>query len=216
MKKKSHLNKNFIVFGPGGRCGSHLVEVTLKNLFGVAHTHTIGPFTMLPNGWIFHTNGTTDLLEMHSAIRNSVTLVHCVRKNYFNVAISLLVAEISDEWTAYTSKTVEPFVVDTVRFQTLINDFQYYHTITIPRDILPLFNNLITIEFEDLISSAIPEKYMADQLGMDYDVNKHYQQSDHYSSSNKNTRIYKDLILNWDELVDIYKVFSADHHTHTQ
>ena len=121
----SHLHKNFIVFGPGGRCGSHWVEATLKNLFGVAHTHTIGPFTMLPNGWIFHTNGSVaDLLEMHSAIRNSVTLVHCVRKNYFNGVISFLVAEISDEWTAYTSKTVEPFVVDTVRFQTLINDFQ--------------------------------------------------------------------------------------------
>jgi hypothetical protein len=206
-----YLHKNFIVFGPGGRCGSHWVETTLKNLFGVAHTHTIGPFTMLPNGWIFHTNGsTTDLLEMHSAIRNSTTLIYCVRKNYFNSVISFLVAEITDEWNAYTSKTVEPFVVDTVRFQTLINDFQYDQTITIPRDILPLFNNLITIEFEDLISSAIPEKYVADQLGIDYDLN--YQQSDSVSS-NKNTRNYKELILNWDELVDIYKVFSAGHHT---
>ena len=206
-----YLHKNFIVFGPGGRCGSHWVETTLKNIVGA--THTIGSFTMLSTGWIYHTNGKIDLLEMPSAIKNSATLVYCVRKNYFNGVISFLVAEITDEWNAYTSKTVEPFVVDTVRFQTLINDFQYYQTTEIPRDILPLFNNLITIEFEDLISCAIPEKYMADQLGIDYDVNKNYQQSDYYISSNKNTRNYKELILNWDELVDIYKVFSAGRHT---
>ena len=204
-------NKNFIVFGPGGRCGSHWVAIMLKN-FCSAMTYTVGPVTLLPTGWIYHTNGKDHLLEMPSEIRNSATLVYCVRKNYFDVAISLLVAEISDEWYFYTSKTVDPFVVDTVRFRTLIRDLQYYHTIEIPENILPLFNNLITIEFDNLISSAIPEKYMADQLGIDYDVDKNYYESD--SASNyKNTRIYKDLILNWDELVDIYKVFSADHHT---
>jgi hypothetical protein len=61
--------------------------------------------------------------------------------------------------------------------------------------------------------AEIPEKYIADQLGMDYDTNKNYGQLG--SVSNKNSRSYKDLILNWDELVDIYKVFSADHCTHT-
>ena len=203
----SHLQKNFIVFGPGGRCGSHWVETTLKNLFGV--THTIDGFTPLPNGWILHTNGPTDLLGMSSDIKNSATVIYCVRKNYFDVVISFLIAEITDEWSAYTSKTVEPFVVDTVRFQKLIKDLYYLQTVEIPNDILPLFTDYVTIDYDNLISSAIPEKYMADQLGIDYDVNKHYQQS----SSNKNTRIYKDLILNWDELVDIYKVFSADHHT---
>ena len=205
-----HLNKNFIVFGPSGRCGSHWVETMLKNLVGAPHT--VGPLTLLPTGWIYHTNGKADLLEMPSEIKNSATLVHCVRKNHFDVVISFLVAEITGEWFHYTSKTVEPFVVDTVRFQTLIDDLQYFQTKEIPEDILPLFNNLITIDFDNLISSAIPEKYVADQLSIDYDVNKNYQQSNPVSS-NKNTRNYKELILNWNELVDIYKVFSADHHT---
>jgi len=196
------------VFGPGGRCGSHWVETTLKNIVGA--THTIGTFTMLSTGWIYHTNGKDDLLEMPSEIKNSATLVYCVRKNYFEVAISFLVAEITDEWFHYTSKTVEPFVVDTARFKTLLNDIHRYRTKEILEDILPLFTNLVTIDYDRLISSAIPEKYIADQLGIDYDLN--YQQSDSVLS-NKNTRNYKELILNWDELVDIYKVFSAGHHT---
>ena len=203
-----YLHKNFIVFGPGGRCGSHWVETTLKNIVGA--THTIGTFTMLSTGWIYHTNGKDDLLEMPSEIKNSATLVYCVRKNYFEVAISFLVAEITDEWFHYTSKTVEPFVVDTARFKTLLNDIHRYRTKEILEDILPLFTNLVTIDYDRLISSAIPEKYIADQLGIDYDLN--YQQSDSVLS-NKNTRNYKELILNWDELVDIYKVFSAGHHT---
>ena len=203
----SCLHKNFIVFGPGGRCGSHWVEATLKNLFGA--THTVDSFTPLTTGWIYHTNGTTGLLEMPSEIRNSATLIYCVRKNYFDVAISFLVAEITDEWFTYTSKTVEPFVVNTVRFQTLINELQYFQTKEIPTNILPLFNNLITIDFDNLISSVIPEKYIADQLGIDYDVDKNYYQLDSVSS-NKNTRNYKELILNWDELVDIYQNYLID------
>lgn len=199
----SHLHKNFIVFGPGGRCGSHWVEAMLKNLFGA--THTVDSFTPLTTGWIYHTNGTTGLLEMPSEIRNSATLIYCVRKNYFDVAISFLVAEITDEWFTYTSKTVEPFVVNTVRFQTLINELQYFQTKEIPTNILPLFNNLITIDFDNLISSVIPEKYIADQLGIDYDVDKNYYQLDSVSS-NKNTRNYKELILNWDELVDSTRI----------
>jgi len=201
-----HLQKNFIVFGPGGRCGSHWVEALLKNLFGA--THTVDFFTPLSNGWIYHTNDIGDLLEIPIEIKNSATLIYCVRKNYFDVIISFFVAEITNEWYFYTSKTVEPFVVDAARFKTLIDELHCIRTKEVPENVLPLFNNSVTIDFDNLISAVIPEKYIADQLGIDYDVNKNYCQPWY-----KNTRNYKDLILNWDELVDIYKVFSADHHT---
>ena len=207
----THLHKNFIVFGPSGRCGSHWVETMLKNLCS-AITHTVGPLTLLPTGWIYHTNGKDDLLEMPSEIKNSATLVHCVRKNHFDVVISFLVAEITDEWFHYTSKTVEPFVVDTVKFCTLIDDLYYYQTKEVPEDILPLFTNLVTIDFDHLISAAIPEKYIADRLGIDYDADKNYGLPGS-AQRHKNPRNYKELIRNWDELVDIYKVFSAGHHT---
>jgi hypothetical protein len=197
--------KNFVVFGPGGRCGSHWVETILINLLGVKHT--VDSFTMLPTGWIYHTNREADVLELPSEIKNSVTLVYCDRKNYFDVAVSKMVAEISDEWFFYTSKTIEPFVADTARFEWLINDLHYVRTKKVPADILPLFTNLVSIDYDRLISSEIPEKYIADRLGIDYDANKNYSQTDS-EPSNKNTRNYKDLILNWDELVDIYKVFS--------
>jgi hypothetical protein len=193
------------VFGPAGRCGSHWVESLLKNLLGV--WHTVGPFTPTSTGWIYHTNGTKEILGMPSELINSITLIYCVRKNHFDVAISFFVAEITGEWFDYTNKTVEPFVVDTVRFRTLINDLYYKQTIEVPQDILPLFDNLITIDFEKLVSSAIPEKYLADQLGIDYDANKNYYRTD----KNKNIRNYKELVLNWDELVGIYKSFTDDH-----
>lgn len=201
-------NSNFIVFGPGGRCGSHWVCTLIKNIFTPAIQ--LAEHTFFATGWIFHTNGLTDLLEMPSELRNSTTLIYCVRHNYFDTVISFLVAEITNEWHLYTSKSVEPFVVDPVRFQTLIDDLQYYHT-TIKRNILPLFNNLITIEFDTLINSDIPLKYVADQLGIDHDRN--YQQSNSILS-NKNTRNYKELILNWTELVTIYEIFLMKRHTH--
>jgi hypothetical protein len=197
--------KNFVVFGPGGRCGSHWVETILINLLGVKHT--VDSVTMLPMGWIYHTNRDTDILEMPSEIRNLTTLIYCVRKNYFDVAISKLVAGISDEWYFYTSKKVEPFVADTARFTLLINDLQYIATKRVPENILPLFNNQIVIDYDNLIRTEIPEAYVADLLGIDYVINEN-----NYQPSNKNTRNYKDLILNWDELVDIYNVFLADHH----
>jgi len=206
----THLHNNFVVFGPGGRCGSHWVETLLKNILGVTHT-MLGSFTPLTTGWIYHTNGEADLLDMSSELRNSITLVYCVRKNYFDVAISFLVAENTGEWYHYTDKTVEPFVVDTVRFRNLINDLHYMRTKQVPKDILPLFTNSVTIDYDQLISSAIPEKYIADQLGMNSDANNYGQPGP--TPSNKNLRNYKDLILNWDELVDIYKVFSADNDT---
>ena len=205
----TRLQNNFVVFGPGGRCGSHWVETLLKNLFDV--TYTVRNFTPLLSGWIYHTNDMPDILSMPSEIKNSVTLVYCVRKNIFDVAISFLVAENTDEWYFYTSKTVEPFVVDTVRFQKLIKDLYYLQTVEIPNNILPLFTDYVTIDYDRLISSAIPEKYIADQLGIDYDANKNYGQPGSASSA-KNTRNYKDLILNWDELVDIYKTFSWSSH----
>jgi hypothetical protein len=102
-----------------------------------------------------------------------------------------------------------------VRFQKLIKDLYCLQTVEILNDILPLFTDYVTIDYDRLISSAIPEKYIADQLGIDYDANKNYGQPGSASSA-KNTRNYKDLILNWDELVDIYKVFSADYHTHNK
>ena len=205
----SDLQNNFVVFGPSGRCGSHWVETMLRNIFNVSYS--VGPFTPMPTGWIYHTNGKADLLKMPSEIKNSATLVYCVRKNYFDVTISFLVAEITHEWHFYTKKTVEPFVVDTVRFETFINELHYHQTTVIPRDILPLFNNLIVIDFDHMTSASIPEKYIADKLGIDYATNKNYYQPGS-APINKNTRNYKDLILNWDELVDIYKIFSVDHH----
>jgi hypothetical protein len=205
----SHLKNNFVVFGPGGRCGSHWVETLLKNLLGVWCTYD--SFTPTPTGWIYHTNREEDLLEMPSEIRDSVTLVYCVRKNYFDVAVSKMMAEISDEWFHYTNKTIEPFVADTARFKWLIDDLQSLETKRVPENILPLFNNPITIVFDNLIKAEIPEKYVADQLGIDYVVD-----DKHCQPSYKNTRNYKDLILNWDELVDIYAVFLTDHHAQSK
>jgi hypothetical protein len=134
-----------------------------------------------------------------------------VRKNHFDVAVSKLIAELSDEWFNYTNKTIEPFVADTGRFKWLIDDLQWIETKRVPEDILPLFNHSVVIDFDHLISSAIPEKYIADQLGIDYDANKNSGQTN-FVPSYKNTRNYKDLILNWDELVDLYNVFLVDHH----
>jgi predicted phosphatase len=201
-----HSHKNFVVFGPNGRCGSHWVESILQNFYGATLVPP-GPFSASPTGWIYHTNGMHDLAEMPREIRNSATLVYCYRKNYFDAAISFSVAEITGEWHHYTSKTVEPFIINCDKFTQFINTLHDHTTKIIPEKILPLFDRVIHIDFDSLVSAVIPEKYVADQLDIDYVANENYCRTD----KNKNTRNYKELVLNWDELVGIYKSFTDDH-----
>lgn len=200
--------ENFIIYGPG-RTGSHWVESIMIGL--LAPTVPLAPtavirylgYSLLPNGWIYHTNNLQELLEMPEKIRDCATLIVCERKNYFATAISNVVARHTDEWYHYTDKPVAPFHVDPKNFTHILGWLGESHQ-SIRSDLMPAYNRMIFIDYDSLTSTAVPEKYIAEQLKIEYSPNPIYQ------VSLKNPRNYKELILNWDQLVDIYQNYLVD------
>ena len=141
---------------------------------------------------------------MPREIRDSVTLVVCDRSNYFDVAVSYEVAKHTDEFFTYTNTLVAPFSVDPDDFTNLLHGLHITHQL-VDSEVIPRYNSVIRIDYNSLAAAAVPEKYVADQLGIDYTVNSEYTHQ-----SVKNPRNYKDLILNWEELYQLYQEWLVD------
>jgi LPS sulfotransferase NodH len=193
MKKQ----RNYIIYGPG-RTGSHWVELMLIKLFTPPPVFRNMNCTFFPNGWMYHTNQIQELLEMPDKIRDCTTLIVCERKDYFATAISHVAALQTDEWHHYTDKPVAPFHVDPTNFKHILQWLGESHQ-TVRSDLMPAYNRMIFIDFDSLNSAAVPEKYVADQLGIEYTPNPEY------NAIYKNTRNYKESILNYDQLVDVHR-----------
>jgi hypothetical protein len=141
---------------------------------------------------------------MSREMRDSVTLVVCDRSNYFDAAISYCVAKHTDEFFIYSDKHVNPFNVDPVEFEVLLHGLHVTYQL-IDSDVKPMYRSVVQIDYTNLVTAAVPEQYVADRLGIDYTGNTKYA----YQSI-KNTRNYKDLVLNWDQLFDIYQNYTVD------
>ena len=142
---------------------------------------------------------------MPREIRDSVTLVVCDRSNYFDAAVSYVVAKHTNEFFTYTDTPVAPFNVDPNDFtNSLCGQHLTYQRVDFA--VIPRYNSVIRIEYNSLVAAAVPEKYVADQLGIDYTLNSEYTHQ-----SVKNPRNYKDLILNWKELYQLYQEWLVDH-----
>lgn len=194
--------KNFIVYG-SGRTGSHWVESILIGLLAPT-SFRYANCTMLPSGWIYHTNNIDELLAIPREIRDSVTLVVCDRSNYFDAAISYYVAKHTGEFFVYTDTPVAPFNVDPKDFTTLLHGLHVTYRL-VDSEVKPKYGSAICIDYNSLVGADVPEKYVADKLGIDYTENSEYTHQ-----SIKNTRNYKELILNWDQLVDVYQNYTVD------
>jgi LPS sulfotransferase NodH len=194
--------KNFIVYG-SGRTGSHWVESILIGLLAPT-SFRYANCSLLPGGWIYHTNNIEELLAIHQEIKDSVTLVVCDRSNYFDAAISYYVAKRTGEFFVYTDAPVAPFNVDPEDFATLLHGLHVTYRL-VDSEVRPRYNSVVRIDYNSLVAAAVPEKYVADQLGIDYTENSEYT-----NQSIKNTRNYKELVLNWDQLVDIYQNYTVD------
>jgi hypothetical protein len=194
--------KNFIVYGPG-RTGSHWVESILIGLLAPT-SFRYANCSLLPGGWIYHTNNIDELLAIPREIRDSVTLVVCDRSNYFDAVISYCVAKHTDEFFVYTDTPVASFNVDPKDFVTLLHGLNVAYRL-VDSEVSPRYNSIIRIDYNSLLAAAVPAKYVAGQLGIGYTENFEYTHQ-----SIKNTRNYKELVLNWDQLVDIYQRYTVD------
>jgi hypothetical protein len=218
--------KNYIVYGPG-RTGSHWVESILSDLYGYGATgwtplnnHDV---KLLPSNWIYHTNTFDSLQNIFQEVRDSATLIYCNRKNYFDAVVSLYTARATDEWNKYTDKIIQPFTIDIDEFNDLLISYHQRHhdfnhmvhkEVHIGSNSVgnrcfgPRYSKIITIEYEDLVNASVPEKFVAECLQIPYTETRKWAQQD----NPKSARNYKDLILNWNELVAAQHVCSIIGH----
>lgn len=194
--------KNFIVYGPG-RTGSHWIKSLLIGLFPTVH-YRKDQFCVLADHWIYHTNEQIDLLNIPGEMRDSTTLIVCDRANVFDRLISYIMAIKTTEFGDYTDKIIEPFCVDPEYFKKLSDDYQFILD-EFNRTVVPCYNSIIRIDYDALASAAVPAQYIADQLGVAYQL-----RSDYHHASVKNPRNYKELILNWEELHQLYQKLLVD------
>ena len=193
--------KNAVIFSVG-RCGSHWVEsIVIDLLGGIGRSHN--DIHIMPHGWILHTHDIDHLLRYPQEVREKTMLISCYRENKFDQTISYLVAQKTNEWFVYSDKQIAPFTIDPSEFEAVLvgitSENEDYGQLS------TLWPNFFEIKYEDLVNSKIPEKHVAKCLGMKYKKTQGWAQR----GSKKNLRNYKDLILNWNELLEIYEKYVA-------
>ena len=146
-----------------------------------------------------------DLIDIPREMRDSVTLIVCDRANTFDRLISYIMAIETTEFFSYTDKIITSFYIDPNYFKSLLDDHRFTLN-EFNRTVVPCYNRIIRIDYDAVVGAAEPEQYIADQLGISYQVN-----SDYHHRSIKNPRNYKELILNWEELHQIYQELLVDH-----
>jgi hypothetical protein len=99
----------------------------------------------------------------------------------------------------YGGHCAQPFKVDPADFTNSLRGQDLAYQL-VNSEVMPRYNSVIRIDYNSLVAAAVPEKYVADQLGINYVTNLEY-----HNNSIKNPRNYKDLILNWEELHQVYQ-----------
>jgi hypothetical protein len=193
----------FVIYSPG-RTGSHIITETLA---GPPSTkgglcNTIPYWDKEPN--VNFDINTQSVIKTHNLDvitelnlnTNNVILILSKRRNVFEQAMSMLVAKITNEWTGkeYSNKNITPVTISKSIF---INE---WNRLTKWGDNIDStqYKKVVTLWYEDIINQDNIPNYIASELGLRYSPNmliKIYQKSPYQ---------YKDCILNWQELKNLY------------
>ena len=175
------MQKHYIVAG-GGRTGSHWVKEIVKVLD--------------PQGTVDHTNQIQYLLDLSDTIKQSSVLILCSRRDIFAAAVSYFVARHTDEWFDYTNSEINTFTIDIKEFKDKIHGVKFWNHL-FNTTIRPQFNHVVDVWYEDMVT-AHPESYLGNLLDLDgKSLNFNWDR-------NKNPRDYSKLVVNYQELREIY------------
>ena len=189
--------KNIIILS-SGRSGSHWVESIVLDLCGGQnYAKRIDDITLLPDMWLVHTHNFSFFDgPTLTNFEKSCILVYVRRKDYFARAVSQVVAEHTMEWFNYSDKPVVPFSVDRDKWVTAYHAGPHLDQ-RFDAELRPLYSHVVDIWYEDLCGASNAEEFIAGKLGFTYAKNDGY----HQSAAKPNTRNYKDIIINWSDLL---------------
>jgi hypothetical protein len=164
-----------------GRTGSQLICMNLASYFQVP----------------FHSNQRSDItsgvVHAHNPLwvpsSDNFICVLSKRRNVFNSIISTLVGSISEEWTIYSDKSMNPVVIDELDFTHCYWFMRaYYNAIDTSQ-----FKKTIEIYQEDMLADP---KYLFSLFDIDYDTQ--------YELTKKSPYKYSDIVLNFSELKIVF------------
>ena len=200
-----HMNNIYTIFSPG-RTGSHVILEMLAGTpllkGGLADAYGLWlPLNEKECQQYIKDQNVVIHLHNINLIRaldpTTIILIISLRRDVFAQTMSLIVAELVNEWSGkdYSNKIVESVVFDKLKF---VNRAELFLRFLNWPNTLDLFKykKVITIYYEDLIDQG--EEFLANNLNLEYVQSKvgHVYQQSPYS--------YKDIILNWEELYQEY------------
>ena len=192
----------YTIFSPG-RTGSHII---LEMLTGTSFTK--GGLADAYGYWLplnkkeyqQHIKDQNVVIHLHNInlIKDldptTITLILSLRRDVFAQVMSLFVAGVVDEWSGkdYSNKPVDPVTIDPSKFINALKFMlDWQRTIN-----LLGYKKVVTIYYEDLIDQGA--EFLARELNLEYvesRVGRVYQKSPY---------LYKNIILNWEELYREY------------
>ena len=186
----------YIVLGPA-RTGSILLTTIISNFYKndcevIFYETTRLPVIDLSKNYIIHTHS-KDILDQIAIDPKYITLVISKRKDIFSSVMSAIIASRTKEYYSYTDNTVEPFSITCSEFFKIFIDryLKWYNDINFSLN----YHKIATIYYEDFINNY---------SNVGTILNLPYIESYNISST-KSPYNYKDVILNWPELLYLFK-----------
>lgn len=185
-----------------GRCGSHWVRDLVRFITGLPLVNdNIDYWQNLDSPAMLHTHDAMDALQRK--ITQDHFFILCVRRNSFNALISLAVARHTNEWYHYTDTNFDPFYIDPMVFKEdlVFHAYNQHQLIETARRFQTPHS---VCEFEDLIVAQNPYQYVAQLIGYRGQI------SSNTIKKRQNTRDYKKIVRNYDELKEIWRLVEND------
>jgi hypothetical protein len=204
LLKQDNMNDReiYIIFSPG-RTGSHIILEAMSGIGNVpgglcnatCYWHPNNPTLYesysTADNIVIHTHILQDALTKLNIARKDATLILSYRRNIFEQVMSMLVAQVTNEWSGknYSDKFISPVSISQDKFNKVLVNLQNQLAINVQHD---QYKKVITIYYEDLVVDAA--EHIASKLNIKYDITQVG------TIHRKSPYHYKDWILNWQEL----------------
>jgi len=200
-----NTRETYIINTPG-RTGSHIILEAMSGVGNTAgglgnaqcywHPKNPQPYESYDTDQniVIHTHNLNLTVANLGIDPEHAILILSDRKDKFAQTISLLVAEITQEWNGkdYTDKPALPTVVSEQKFLSVLRSYSSW-----PNGNFDNFKKVVTIYYEDIMHHGVV--HIANTLGIYYDGNK-VGKINRPSPHN-----FKDWITNWQDLHNLFR-----------
>ena len=175
------------------RSGTHLVMSYLQSVYNFPTVHYSPDYKFdYADNTIVHTHDPMFTVDNIVDLSN-VTLIVVKRQDLFSQLMSSAIAERSGQWVKYGLGNIKPFNYPIIDFrQDLLDAFAWYRDLELGKN----YHEIIFVQYEHFIEYGV--SYLSKKLGNSFLT---------IDLAPKSPFNFKDLIINWEELYNVYETF---------